>query len=164
MGKMAGAGFLVFLILTLATYHLAFLNKIYPGITIVGQPVGIRPLLRLHQSLVINHRSSSHPEFITLFSGEQQWQVNLEQGGFSYNATASAQKAYQIGRSSKPISDLKVKLKSWLEGTNIGLEYSLNQDALESQIATISAQIFVPAIEPTIKALESTPSGERSRI
>jgi len=161
--KWSIGGLAAFLILIFASYHLAYWDKIYPGVTIVGRPVGNQTITQATETLN-SLISTLLLDRIKVKLGQQEWEIDLNKLGFSYNARASAQKAYQIGRSGKPIFDLQVKLKSWLKGTDTGLEYTLDQNALESQIATIAAQVFVPAIEPTIKALESTPSGETSRI
>jgi vancomycin resistance protein YoaR len=156
-------GSVTLLVVAYIAYHLAYLNKIYPGVTIVGHPAGNLTITQATNKLqtliptLLLHR-------IEVESDGQQWELDLKKANLSYDTTATAKKAYQIGRTGKLINDLQAKIKTWVKGTNIGMEYSLDQNALESQIATIAAQIFIPAIKPTIKALESTPSGETSRI
>ncbi len=152
------------LLLFFIVYHLAYLKKIYPGVSIAYQPVGNKTISEA--SIVLNnYLAEKKPAKLYFFSEtEQEWEANLEELNFFYDVGLSVEKAYQIGRSTQPLKDLQVKTKSWFKATNIGLEYSLDQNLLESKVATIAGQIFIPAIEPTIKIVEATPAGQTSRI
>jgi len=146
------------------TYHLAYFKKIYPGISVAYQNLGNKTI---NQGLISlkNHINQNTTSYLKISSKDnQEWEIDLKELNFFYDTNLSVEKAYQIGRSKKPFSDLKAKAKSYFQGTNLGLEYFLDQDLLETKIATIAGQVFIPAIEPTIKVLEATPSGKTSRI
>ena len=141
---------LILMALISASYHLAYWGRIYPGVAIAGQPVGnLTPAQAIstinHQPSTINHSK------ITLFHDDQTWEIDLNELNFSYQATATAQKAFQIGRSGNFLRDLATKIKIWSQGINLGMEYSLDQNLLEIKVATIASQVFIPTIEPSIK-------------
>jgi len=156
--------FLFLLLAVFVTYHLAYWEKIYPGVSIAHQDLGNKTIIQGLSLLqdYIDQRKASSLKFFS--QDKQEWEINLEGLNFFYDLPLSTEKAYQIGRSKKPFLDFKDKFQSYLQGTNLGLEYSLDKDLLETEIATIAAQVFIPSIEPTIKVLEATPSGETSRV
>lgn len=142
---------LAFLCLIIFIYHLAYWQKIYPGVKILNQIVGNQTVSEAID--IINQKLNLQkiPSFLNLFVAKQQWQINLEEVSFSYDLEKTAQNAYQTGRTKHTIKDLKTKFKLWFKEENLPLAYQLNQDSLESQVASIASQVFIPAIEPTIK-------------
>ena len=152
------------LLLIFITYHLAYFKKIYPGVSIAYQNVENKTIEE-GSNYLENYINQNKASSLKLASQENQsWEIELEKLDFFYDTNLSVEKAYQVGRSKKPFLDLKNKTKSYFQGTNLGLDYSLNQNLLEEKIATIASQVFIPAIEPTIEVLEATPSGGTSRI
>ena len=152
------------LLLIFITYHLAYFKKIYPGVSIAYQNVENKTIEE-GSNYLENYINQNKASSLKLASQENQlWEIELEKLDFFYDTNLSVEKAYQVGRNKKPFLDLKNKTKSYFQGTNLGLDYSLNQNLLEEKIATIASQVFIPAIEPTIEVLEATPSGGTSRI
>ena len=152
------------LLLIFITYHLAYFKKIYPGVSIAYQNVENKTIEE-GSNYLENYINQNKTSSLKLASQENQlWEIELEKLDFFYDTNLSVEKAYQVGRNKKPFLDLKNKTKSYFQGTNLGLDYSLNQNLLEEKIATIASQVFIPAIEPTIEVLEATPSGGTSRI
>lgn len=142
-----------FFFLVLIAYHLAYWDKIYPGIVIAGQTVGNETIAEAVSS--IEYRVSSiETNKITLFYDERHGEINLDKLDFAYDATTTAKKAYSVGRGGNSLKDFHTKTKAWFSGINLEPEYQLNQALLEEQIATIAAQIFVPAIDPQIEIID----------
>ena len=138
-----------FLLLILIGYHLAYWQKIYPGVTVLGQSVGNQDLKTASETIgqFINHASPSAT--LTIKSANQVCQLEL--ADFHYQTIPTVKKAWQVGRSSNPIKNLQEKIKAWTRGIDLLLEYSLNQKTLNHQIDQIANQVFVPMIEPAIK-------------
>ncbi len=152
------------LLLIIGSYHFAYWQRIYPGVVIASQPVGNYTLPKAEE--MINQIASFPPTNLIIKSGEQQWPISLIELNFAYNAQATAQKAYLIGRTGHIWQDLVVKLKLWFYPQDVNLEFSLDQSLLENKIAVIASQIFVPAVEPTIKIEKnqiSIQSGQEGR-
>jgi len=154
--------FIALVVLLFACYHLAYWHKIYPGIKILGYSVGNQTVAQATKTIEAS-LAQIQPQ-LELKTGKQRWDLDLTKIEFTYQANATARKAYQVGREGKTFNDFQSKIRSWLKGTNINPEYTFNQNLFDSQIATISTQIYIPAIEPTIKVSEATPSGQTSRI
>jgi len=148
--KLILIGTLGLLGLILTAYQLAYRGRIYPGVTIANQPVGNKTV---DEATVDIRYKILDISKLTLYAGEQQWEINLGELGFSYDATATAQKAYRVGRTGDLIKDFQAKTQAWFSGTDLGWEYRFNQDLWETQIATTAAQIFVPAIDPQIEII-----------
>lgn len=143
-----------FLILTFVGYHLAYWQKIYPGITVLGQSIGNQNLKTAEET--INQLiSQSHPQSALILksvSTDQIW--HLELADFDYQATATAEKAWQIGRNTNPFRNFQEKIRAWVQGIDFSLEYKLNQEVLEQKIEQIASQVFVPTIEPAVEIVE----------
>lgn len=137
------------LALILITYHLAYWQKIYPGITVANQPVGNQNLATANQTIIRFVNEAGPSGSLTLQSDEQVWQ--LEVPGFYYQPATTTEKAWLIGRDAAPLKNLLEKFRAWTKGINIFLEYSFDEKALDQQIDQIANQVFVPAIEPAIK-------------
>jgi len=81
-----------------------------------------------------NYINQNKTSSLKLASQENQsWEIELEKLDFFYDTNLSVEKAYQVGRNKKPFLDLKNKTKSYFQGTNLGLDYSLNQNLLEQK-------------------------------
>ena len=141
--------FIAFLSLVFISYHLAYWQKIYPGVTVLGQSVGNQNLETANFTIsrIINQASPSAN--LTLTLGEQTWSLELRD--LQYQPEKTAEKAWQIGRSNNPLKNLQEKYEAWLGKINLPLEYSLDNAALDEQLDQIADQVFVPMIEPAIK-------------
>jgi len=154
--------FIALVVLLFACYHLAYWHKIYPGIKILSYSVGNQTVAQATKTIEAS-LTQIQPQ-LELKTEQQKWTLDLNKIEFAYQPQLAAQKAYQIGREGKKLKDFENKIKAWLKGVNLPLQYTFNQNLLEEQMATIAAQIYIPAIEPTIKVSEATPSGQTSRI
>lgn len=148
-----GPLFLVaFLILIFIGYHLAYWQKIFPGVTVLDHSIGNQDLKTASETIsqLINQAGPSSS--LTLESTDRSWQLELTD--FNYQPMATAEKAWQIGRHSSPIKNLQQKIRAWTQGINLSLEYDFSQENLNQQINEIANQIFIPLVEPTIKIVE----------
>lgn len=141
----------VFFFLVYLGYHLAYFQKIYPGVKILGQPVGNQKVNQVSLFLEKYLAAQNAPDFLSLFTDGQQWPLVLAEINFKYQLEQTGQRAYQIGRSKHPWADFQTKIKIWFEGQNLPLSYELDQKILEEKVNALAGQVFIPAIEPTIK-------------
>jgi vancomycin resistance protein YoaR len=152
-----------FFFLVYTGYHLAYFQKVYPGVNILGQPVGNKKVTQVILFLENYLSNQNSPEFLSLFADGQQWPLVLSEINFKYQLAPTAQRAYQIGRSKHPWTDFQTKIKIWFAGQNLSLSYELDQKILEEKINALAGQVFIPAIEPTIK-INSAKDGPRVLI
>ncbi|MCJ7829590.1 peptidoglycan binding domain-containing protein [Patescibacteria group bacterium] len=153
---------IAFLVLIFACYHFAYWHKIYPGVKVLGQSVGHQTVAQATQTLE-KFIAAIQPR-LELTNEQQKWDLDLDKLEFNYQPQATAQKAYQIGREGKNLKDFQNKIKAWLKGINLNPEYTFNQNLFDEQVATIAAQIYIPAIEPMIEVAQATTPGQTSRI
>lgn len=132
-------------------YHLAYWQKIYPGVKILNQPAGNKTTQEAAGFLENYLASQNQPEFLSLFSEGQQWTLELKEINFVYDVNLTSQKAYQIGRTGQAWGDFQTKIKTWFQGKNLSLDYSLETKTLEERVDNLATQIFIPAVEPSIK-------------
>lgn len=144
-------GIIGFLALTFIVYHLTYWHKIYPGVKVAQQSLGNRNSLEAKTILENYLQKQAIPKSLVFNLKEQEFAINLDELGFRYDLDLAIEQAYQIGRSGQEFKDLKNKVNSWFKGQNLDLAYQLKQDQLEDNVATIAAQVFIPAIEPNIK-------------
>jgi len=130
-------------------YHLAYQQRIYPGVTILGQPLGNKTLAQAET--IIRQLGDQAATTLTVTDGRQQWTLDLVQLEREYFPRQTARRAYEFGRGSPLWSGLVKKVKAWFSPRDLSLDYSLNQSLLEEQITAISQQVYIPIVEPTIK-------------
>lgn len=157
----AALSIIIFGLLIITSYHLAYYHRTYPGINVIGQPVGNRSFTETKN--IIEQIIHSPPTNLIFKDGKKTWAIPLAELNFAYKPLLTAQKAYQIGRTGQPWQDFKTKLDCWFFPQDLELAFSLDQSLLESRIATIAAEIFVPTVEPTIK-IEKSASGQKISI
>jgi vancomycin resistance protein YoaR len=144
------AGIVQIIFLIYIAYHLAYINKIYPGIKVAGSPVGNLTHSQAVQ-LIEQKISQTQTPVLTLGSDSKQWEINLDEMGFRYQVGNTVEKAFDLGRSKRPFADLKTKIFAWAKGIDLDLDYQLDEPLLKEKIKVIGDQIFIPPIEPTIK-------------
>jgi hypothetical protein len=67
----------IFFFLVYTGYHLASFQKIYPGVNILGQPVGNKKVTQVVPLLENYLNGQNSPEFLSLLSDGQQWPLVL---------------------------------------------------------------------------------------
>ena len=141
---------LLLILIIFIAYHLAYWQRIYPGITVnrlaIGNLTSNEALLLINKQLNLDKNKE-----IILQSGEQKWKIPLKEINFEYQPQITVQKAYQYGRTGHFFTDLADKKNSGFYGKDFSYDFSYQTSLLESQIATIAAQIASPNIEPSIE-------------
>ncbi|MBI4033073.1 MAG: VanW family protein [Candidatus Blackburnbacteria bacterium] len=151
---------LVLLFLVVLFYSLIFLNRIYPGVVVGGVSLDGKTITQAQLALLAGVLT---PEKIILKGPESQYEINkfvsyeikLSDLGFSYDFKGTAEAAFSIGRKRDVLSNLVDKTALlWQMGRQgrqkMPLAYSIDHMALEEKVATISAELRVPAIEPIV--------------
>ena len=77
--------------------------------------------------------------------------IPLEQIALDYNITDSVENAYMVGHDRQFVSNWQERFAAFKKGVFLPIAFDLDGQALNSHLASISAQLFVPPIEPEIK-------------
>ncbi len=139
----------LFLGLVSISYHLAYWQKIYPGVTVLGHSIGNQNVATAQATIEKLIDEASPSAVLNLKADEQIWYLEL--ADFQYQPEMTAKKAWEIGRHTNVLKNLQQKLQAWTKGINLTLDYSLNQESLSQQVDQIANQVFTPTIKPAIK-------------
>ena len=144
-------------------YHLFFWGNIYPGVRIGGFSLGGKPwgeAINLFSSYVESQKFND----LRLNFDKRVWFIDLKVVGLRYDIQKSVERGYFYGRELGFLEELKRKYLALKDGAEIEAVYKLSEDELKSEVASIGAQLAIPAMEPQIEVFEATPAGEKSRV
>lgn len=131
------------------SFEFAYWQKIFPGISIAQMQLGNKTKQEA-QNQIERMIIQKQPKALKVFWNTQSEEINLQELRLDYQPAKTIRSAYNFGRSQNPINNLRDRHQAWTKRKNFNLDYSLNQALLEEKIATLSSQIFVPAIPPLI--------------
>jgi len=152
--KIQGRKLVVFLLVSILTiplaYQLAYLGKIFPGVSVLGIPLGNRTKEEAIK-IISGAEKFNIPNDWELVYGQQKWPVTFAQIGFSYDFEKTAEEAYGIGRDGKLAGMILKQASLWRRPRDLEMNFRLENERLDGTLATISAQLAIPAVEPAIK-------------
>lgn len=133
-----------------AAYALVFRQKIYPNVHLAGQNLGGLTSTQAQRYLegLIDQKQ---PAALTIRGETQSWLVTTASLGVTYDATASVEKAFAVGRNQNWLHNLQTRWQLTQNQASLPATVTFNRILWQETIATISAQVEQPAIPPTIK-------------
>lgn len=124
----------------------AYWKKAYPGVRVGGVAVGNMNFDQIKTALLPHFVK---PEIVVTW-GTSLWKIKKADIALEYNVDQSAQIAIATGRSGNLIWDTKLKIQSWKTGQNVDPVFILDRGLLASRVASVSAEIDIPAQEPEV--------------
>jgi len=146
------------------SFHLVFWQKIYPGIKVAEINLGGKTPEQA--SKILQQVSLKQKKSLKLSTETKQglaWEISLDNLGFIYLPTETGKKAFLIGRLGNLKKDFEQKIEGLQKGINLDLDYQINRANLKTSIASIAAQIDIPAIPPSIQVIKDE-AGSRVEI
>lgn len=144
-----GAFLLVILTLTLG-YQLLYAGRIFPGVTVAGVDLsGLSPsdaALKLNQTL-----SFPVSGRIVFRDGANVWYTSPVELGMVFDASASAQTAYRLGRSGNPFRALTDQVRSRKQGADVAPVIIFDQRLAYAYVNNLAASINRPSVEASLK-------------
>lgn len=132
----------------LLAFWFAFLGRVYPRVN-VCQIVLTGKNQKEARLALTNILTKKAPLKITLRYQEENFPLDLT--SLEYLSNDSSQKALNIGRDNSLFQNLKqVVVVSWW-GKDLFFDFQLDNTQIESEIASIAAKLYQPAVNPTIK-------------
>ena len=131
----------------LVTFEVKYWQRVYPGLAIAGTDVG--GLTKKEAEVKLKKKTDSLKTLI-LGWGVNQWPLPLELIGLKYDLENSVGPAWDIGRRGKWIENLRQKFEAGKNGMRFDLKYEWDSEKVAAAIATVAAQIDLPAKEPEI--------------
>lgn len=146
-------GFLLFLLATLiwtTAYQLFYAGRIFPGVNVAGVDLsGLTP----SQAAVHLAQTLSYPYTgrILLRDGERLWLVTPAEVGMTFDASASAQAAYKIGRRGTPFTSLSQQWDARQGKASVRPVIVFDQRVAYSYLQKLADEINRPVIEANLQ-------------
>lgn len=142
--------FLVAVLVWTVGFQLLYAGRIFPGVSIAGVDLsGLTPTeaaVKLNQSLIYPYQGK-----IVLRDGGRVWVVSPAQMGMAFDASASAQAAYQLGRSGGLFTSLDGQLRARSTGAEVSPVILFDQRVAYQYLQALSSEINQPVIEAGLK-------------
>ena len=156
-----GALFFLATAILFFTYHLAYAKKIIPGVYIANLNLGNQTPTQVLQLINTHFEQLTNQEVIFTYQN-QTFERSRRDWGLIYEATSSAQNAYQIGRTGSFFKTTTQKVVAWFNDISIKPVLNFNQAQLQANLTEINQLIAkkpVPAqFEIKEASLSITPS------
>ena len=141
---------LVFLGSAIREFERIYRNKIYPGITIGGQPFGGKTKQQI--SDFFTAKSMVFKEAAVELSYEDKTAtISANELEASYDGKLAAEQAYSLGRSGNFLSDLYQKWQAATYGTDLTIVFRFNTQVLQENLDYFASLVDRPAEDATFK-------------
>jgi hypothetical protein len=142
--------FLTIVIVWTLGFQLLYAGRIFPGVSIAGVDLsGLTPpeaAVKLNQSLMYPYNGK-----IVLRDGVRIWIVSPAQMGMAFDASASAQAAYRLGRRDGLFASLDGQLRARSEGAEIAPVILFDQRVAYQYLQALAAEINQPVVEAGLR-------------
>ncbi len=159
-------GFLALVLVWTLGFQILFAGRIFPGVSVAGVDLsGLTPT----EAAVKLNRSLSYPSNgkIVLRDGERIWLVTPVQLGMAFDASASAQAAYKLGRSKGLFASLDGQLRARSEGAEVAPVILFDQRVAYQYLQVLAKEVNQPVVEASLNvvgtSVESLP-GQAGRL
>jgi vancomycin resistance protein YoaR len=146
------AGFLIFGLAMLGTFaatRLWYAGRIFPGVTVGGVAVGgLSP--RAAAALLAEQVTYPQAGKIILRDGEQSWVASPGELGLTLDPDASAQAAFQVGRSDALPVQVKAQIEAATSGVGLAPQMVFDQRAAFRYLNNIAATLDKPAVDASL--------------
>jgi vancomycin resistance protein YoaR len=130
-------------------FQLLYAGRIFPGVSVAGVDLsGLAPAeaaLELNQTL-----SYPYTGKIVLRDGAKVWLVSPAQMGMAFDASASAQAAYRLGRSGGLLASLDAQVRARSRGAEAAPVILFDQRVAYQYLQALSAEINQPVTEASL--------------
>jgi len=131
-------------------FQLMYAGRIFPGVSVAGVDLtGLSPseaAIKLNQALPYPYTGK-----IVLRDGDRVWVVTPTQMGMTFDASSSAQAAYQLGRSGGLFTSLDGQLRARSEGAEVSPVILFDQRVAHQYLQALSVEINSPVAEASLK-------------
>jgi vancomycin resistance protein YoaR len=131
-------------------FQLMYAGRVFPGVSIAGVDLsGLSPseaAQRLNQNLTYPYAGK-----IVLRDGGRVWVVTPAQMGMTFDASSSAQAAYQLGRSGGLFASLDGQLRARSQGAEVPPVILFDQRVAHQYLQTLSTEVDQPVLEATLQ-------------
>ena len=126
--------------LTIITYHLAYQNKVYPGVLILDTNFG-NQTKKEARALLESTSVGGETDHYTITAGNVSKNFSLSEIGLKPDLDASVEQAYSLGREDNPLVSSLNKIRSWKRGFNLGIILTQDKSKFDQFVDTFIAEV-----------------------
>lgn len=128
----------------------AFHGRVYPKVSVCQLSLKGKTSLE-SQAFLSSFLEKNFPLKFELLSPEQKFSLELQ--GLKYLPQQTAQRAQRVGRGRLSWAEAKKFAQLLHQGENLVFDFQIDSIWLETQIASVAASLYQPAIDPEIKLI-----------
>jgi vancomycin resistance protein YoaR len=162
LGALLTAGFLP--LFTYGLFSLRYQGLIHPGVVVAGIPLG--GLSEADAAIVLETAVETYIEnsFPIVFSTEEhEFSLDFEPSWATYHISDSANRAFTMTRDGGWVEKAKTQWQAFTQTKELPMVVSVDEVALESFLASMSAELAVKPVAPTIELVEKS-TGEKELL
>lgn len=142
---------IVLFFISAAIFLTFYVDHVYPGVTISGVSVSGK---KQDEVTSLLKSKTNIPQDLTFSYNDQSFKIPTSTLDLNYDFTKTSKRAIQVGRSGNPIFDIQEILNSILGKKNLGRDFTINEDQLNSFISETSIQIITTPKNPSIQIID----------
>lgn len=153
------------LVMLLAGYQFAYRDQILPGVSTVFD-LDLAGMTRDEAIVALERRFSYDDQArFTFRYGDQEWTMTAREAGVSFDAAATVNAAYAVGRGGGWLSNLADQLDAWLNGYPVAPVVIYNQTEAQARLAQIARDyVNRPVIDATLAIRDGRAATTPSQI
>ena len=113
---------------------------IYQGVTIDGEEVAGLSEAEALQRLQGRYQTEISGQILTLYYGEEEWEIPFEEIGAGYDVEGAVRNAYLLGREGTEEDRFAVGKELLQDGINIEVEYTYDAELLQAKLAEVAEE------------------------
>lgn len=153
-----------FTAVTLANYQSEHSDHIFPGITVAGADLSD---LNVAQAQTVLETHFPYPQAAAITFTDpatgQQWTATPAELGLTFDAAATAQAAYDMGRTGNPIAQTQTLFDSWYYGRTLAPVFTLDEAKLDQYLAELAAEINRPPANAALNLADGSADYEQGQ-
>ena len=150
LGVLLLPGLLVTCLIAALVYHLAYANRIYPGLSVERVPLGGKDLSEAQAALSPSLTAADQQPVVVEAAG-QQWTFSRANLGASYDGRSLAEAAMQVGRTGSLFNQLAVPITLLASPQDLSAKLQLTAADWDGLLAPLAATVDRPAVDARIE-------------
>ena len=156
---------LLTLVAVFILYHVAFANRVIPGVTVGGVKVGGKTSTQVEKALREKFETSAIQ--VTFNYENDEFYITDDEIDLEYKLRESVERAFYLGRSGNIYVDSKDKLAALIKGIKLNPVYSYSDTKLKQKVVLIEGLTNIQYIEPSFILVDGNlvaSKGQEGRI
>src|SRR5688572_15081572 len=140
---------LVVLALFFAAFQMRYVDTIYPNVFALG--INLSGMTETEAANALSNRFGYGSEAVFTFrDGDKFWQLTATDLGVGFDAVATAQMAFEIGRSGNLLHDFSGQTETWFSGYAVSPVISYDQNIALTKLEEMASEIDRDAVNASL--------------